>query len=499
MYLKKIISSTMAAVMIMSSSAGVLANERNNTSPDDAPTTISAEVTQNGYAYVGELKNVSEIESVKVSFSAVSNKGNNLAWSTEKNEDVTGDEYNSYFEKNKFLAWSSARVADTAYAAAVPTSSDSNGSAYVYVWSDAACTVTVDIAYKKTEIKYISVEANDNKISYNVSYNTKEDENILYTALYDESGRLTECRMNKPKGIFDVLDGKYTVKSFIWNENLQPMCGAVSREVAVQNGKTENGEVLWRSTTNSDRWLDENGQTYYAIVKRNSQMVIAMPSNDDGVRAQQQTFTGRDNQLWKLDFIMGESNFKTKDMELKKLGSELSAADDLKTALNAGGEYTLTEDITLDGCNNTITATGTGKDAAIYQNGHTSKIDNLIIQGNTKKEVGVWMGSGAVTEFNNVTIKGFNINDVRYAALAIGTATVSLNNSTFMSNNQFDIDLSGNPVLNINEGTKLESIRLATTTAKINIKYIDEDGFKICVPDFSVNRLCRLPKAPAHV
>lgn len=259
MKLKKLISSIMAAVMI-STSVGIIGVSANVGSNNDSPantTTISAEVEANGYAYVGELHDVDDIKSAEVSFSAVTEKGNNLAWSVEKNEDVTGDEYNSYFDKNVFLSWSSKRTANTAYTANLPKSTDSNGSAYLYVWSDAACTVTVNVVYKQTEINYISTEAAENKLNYTVSYSMKDECN-LFTALYNKAGKLKACKINQPEGSFDVAnDGEYQIKAFLWDENLKPMCTAKTKTVEIANGKTENGEVTWRSTTDSDRWVDE--------------------------------------------------------------------------------------------------------------------------------------------------------------------------------------------------------------------------------------------------
>ncbi|MDO5397779.1 MAG: RICIN domain-containing protein [bacterium] len=259
MKLKKLISSVMAAVMISTSACAVSvsANGENDTASSAKTATISTEVAANGYAYVGELQNVSDIKSAEILFSATTTNGNNLAWSVEKNEDVTGNEYNSYFENNVFLAWSSKREANTPYAANLPKSTDSNGSAYIYVWSDAACTVTVNVVYKQTEINYISAEAMENKLNYTVSYNVK-DECSLYTALYNKAEKLEACKINQPEGSFDVAnDGEYEVKAFLWDENLKPMCAAKSKTVEITNGETENGEVIWRSTTNSDRWVDE--------------------------------------------------------------------------------------------------------------------------------------------------------------------------------------------------------------------------------------------------
>lgn len=261
MSFKRVISAVTAGVMLFASMG--LSAAADGTGTDDtaagASMTISAEVSENGYAYVGELQNVSEIESATVSFSDVTNSGsvtgNNMAWSTEKNENVTGDDYNGYFESNVFLAWSGSREANTEYAAKLPSSGDSNNSIYLYVWSAAGCTVTVNVTYKKTEINYISAEAIDGKLNYSVGYELIE-EGTLYTALYKD-GVLEDIREDQPEGSFEAEDGVYTIKAFLWGANQRPLCDAAERTVTVENGDTEVGEVLWRSTTDSERWVDE--------------------------------------------------------------------------------------------------------------------------------------------------------------------------------------------------------------------------------------------------
>ena len=83
----------------------------------------------------------------------------------------------------------------------------------------------------------IETEINENaSLSYSVSYVTKENDTILYVALYNDRGELIGCRINEADGVFDnVIDGYgsvYEIKAFLWNEQMHPVCGARTEKVA---------------------------------------------------------------------------------------------------------------------------------------------------------------------------------------------------------------------------------------------------------------------------
>lgn len=440
MFLKKLISSVMAAIMLVSSAAGVSANEGNHA---DNLATISAEVSADGYAYVGELKNVSEIDGVCFQWwsSSLARKlyrdKNNTDLKFIQSETKCGDGQNNWaYAEAQFSCFKEFLDSGVSQYFLWNMVLDEQGRNTAYNWRQNAPinvhSKTNEIIYTphyylvkyftnyidggarriKTSGNYIDMiafqnpdgenvlevkNASDSAVKVAINFNGKMIEptlkahsiNTFVTAGEMEntadatfSGEITEedepvqVRLtNKQSGLLLTVkdasfqDNAHIIQSSnhgeanqIWElvdkgDNYSTLASVNGYKV-VHVWVTSSGDELIQygdeDRTGNQQWCfvpveeGENGKTYYAIVKRGSEMVIAMPGNEDGARAQQQTFTGKDNQLWELDFIMGESNFKTVDMELKKLGSEISTADNLKTALNVGGEYTLTEDITLN-------------------------------------------------------------------------------------------------------------------------------------------------------
>ena len=84
-----------------------------------------------------------------------------------------------------------------------------------------------------SEITAITAGVNDEGIlSYSVSYRTDAENVTLYIALYDENGKMAACKKNEKQGSFDnCTEESYTVKAFLWQENMHPVCGAKEKTV----------------------------------------------------------------------------------------------------------------------------------------------------------------------------------------------------------------------------------------------------------------------------
>lgn len=150
------------------------------------------------------------------------------------------------------------------------------------------------------------------------------------------------------------------------------------------------------------------------------------------------------------------------------------------------GEYVLENDIdltnsgitaaiTIDGNSKTINSTETTGNSTIYQNENVvSEIKNVVINGNTKPEVGIWEGAGTMTIADS-TVQNYAVSTVRRAAVGVGSSgsgkqgTLNLNNVTFSGNSDFDINISDSATVNINAGTSLSKVRLQSATAQMNI------------------------------
>ena len=157
--------------------------------------------------------------------------------------------------------------------------------------------------------------------------------------------------------------------------------------------------------------------------------------------------------------------------------SELQAAfttkEDATYILSANvfpQNYGITTDTDID-CNGYFfRSMEQGNGAAIYQNENVSSIfRNLQFKGNTKDDVGIWIGSGSMT-FNDSAIFGFDISTVNQSAVALGSnAVLNLNNTSMHDNSIYDITASGESTININKGSSLGKIHIKSNFAKINI------------------------------
>ena len=132
-------------------------------------------------------------------------------------------------------------------------------------------------------------------------------------------------------------------------------------------------------------------------------------------------------------------------------GENITTLPELKTAFAATGTYTLGNDIdvtnsgitasvTVNGGGYTLKSTETTGNSAIYQNENVNSVfNNVVFEGNTKPEVGIWEGCGTMT-LTGSTVSGYAVSTVRQAAIGVGSSgsgkqgTLTLNNVTFNSN-----------------------------------------------------------------
>ncbi len=166
--------------------------------------------------------------------------------------------------------------------------------------------------------------------------------------------------------------------------------------------------------------------------------------------------------------------------------TEITTLDGLKSAFTAGGSYTLgadfnvtnsgiTKNVTIDGGNHILTSTQTDGNSTIYQNENvTSEFKNVVINGNTKPEVGIWEGCGSMT-LTDCTVQNYKVSTVRMAAIGAGSSgsgkqgNLTLNNTKLVNNGDYDINISDSATVTINAGTELQKLRLQSNTCKLNI------------------------------
>jgi len=82
-------------------------------------------------------------------------------------------------------------------------------------------------------ISEITANMDENgSISYNLDYSTSKENSDLYVAVYDGSGRLIACTVNKTEGIIETSngEGKCIIKAFLWNDT-EPMLNAMQVNV----------------------------------------------------------------------------------------------------------------------------------------------------------------------------------------------------------------------------------------------------------------------------
>lgn len=341
-----------------------------------------------------------------------------------------------------------------------------------------------------TEDATFSGEITESEEPVQVRLTNKQSDLLLTVkdaSFQDNAHIIQSSNHGEANQIWELVDKEdnYSTLASVNGYKVVHVWGTTSGDELIQYGDEDR--------TNNQQWCFvpvkecENGKTYYAIVKRNSEMVIAMPNNQDGARAQQQIFTGNDNQLWEIDFIMGESNFKTVDMQLEKLGNDIALADELNIAFNVGGEFKVTGDIAVAnaGVDNGITTTGVidgdgktitklpndEKNALLYQNGAANwTFKNLTLDGNkeniTFTDACLWYMSGTVM-FEDVTISNFKSSKETRFAMTNSGADITLDNVIFIDNeNTAQSAFEENPGVNILSG----ALTLQGMT-KVNIYY----------------------------
>lgn len=82
-------------------------------------------------------------------------------------------------------------------------------------------------------ISEITANIDDNGIlNYSVIYQTTTENPKLYVALYKDNGEMAACKISQKQGSFtNCTEGSYTVKAFLWKENMEPICGANETKV----------------------------------------------------------------------------------------------------------------------------------------------------------------------------------------------------------------------------------------------------------------------------
>lgn len=175
--------------------------------------------------------------------------------------------------------------------------------------------------------------------------------------------------------------------------------------------------------------------------------------------------------------------------------AEISTASALRSALSSGSnsEYALTknleaynlkvnENVTLDGAGFSITSFGEKADAFLCQQSYVSStFKNLNIIGEKKPDVGVWLESGTMS-FVYSSISNFTITSGRFSAIAmVGSTVLNLDNTVLSNNSDYDVLAYDTATININEGTELDSVHLASQFVTINIGDNWKGSFDITV------------------
>jgi len=162
--------------------------------------------------------------------------------------------------------------------------------------------------------------------------------------------------------------------------------------------------------------------------------------------------------------------------------NSISTQNQLSNAFSNGGNYILaagsigvrdlsiTKDVTINGANNELRSSGVGTQSMFYQNENVNSVfTDVNITGNSKKEIGIWLGGGSMT-FNGCNITGFNISTERVSALGIaGTSHLVLNNTSLDGNSQYDLYIRDKASVDICGTSTVGKIRVDSNFAKINI------------------------------
>lgn len=179
---------------------------------------------------------------------------------------------------------------------------------------------------------------------------------------------------------------------------------------------------------------------------------------------------------------------------ISAFAADITSNTEFSSALNNGGEYTMTVDVnafnfginadtTIDGNGHTLTAGNSDGGASVYSNSSSEVLFmNFTIIGNEKGDVGFWVGGGIFT-LEDSTVSGYRIGDGRCAAITAGFGgKVVLNNVKFSDNTVYDVCITGAEVT-INEGTELSALWLQDNNVALNIGENWKGNFVITVSD----------------
>ena len=173
----------------------------------------------------------------------------------------------------------------------------------------------------------------------------------------------------------------------------------------------------------------------------------------------------------------------------------ISRGTELSAAFRNGGDYELsssvsipfmiykegiTKNLSIKGNGKEMKCNGSGADSMFYQNEYAvSMFSDVIITGQKKADVGIWLGSGSMS-FSDCTIRKFEITSNRYSALAAANSTkLTLKNTVFSNNSTYDLQINDNASVDISGTTELSKVRVSSNFCTINFKNGFSDGFEI--------------------
>ncbi len=173
----------------------------------------------------------------------------------------------------------------------------------------------------------------------------------------------------------------------------------------------------------------------------------------------------------------------------------ISRSTELSAAFKNGGNYELsasasipfmiykegiTKNLSIKGNGKEMKCSGNGNDSMFFQNEYAvSSFTDVVITGNTKPDVGIWLGSGNMS-FTDCAIKNFNITTNRYSALAAANGTkLTLKNTAFSNNNSYDLQINDSATVDIAGSTSLSKVRVSSNFCKINFKSGFSDSFEM--------------------
>ncbi len=145
--------------------------------------------------------------------------------------------------------------------------------------------------------------------------------------------------------------------------------------------------------------------------------------------------------------------------------------------INKGNVIGITSNTVLDGRGSTVECMTIENHAMLSQNNYVStKFSNVKFVGNSKSEVGIWIGSG-VMELKDCTVSGFSIKNGRKSAVAVGSnGVLNIDDTEFSNNSLYDVGLYDSGVLNLNgcSSDKTLNVLIGSNFSEINIG----DGWK---------------------